>query len=70
MAKEVKKVKRGAKITKFFKGVWYELKKVNWPTRKELLQHTAVVVAAIILIAFIVWIMDLGFGKMLELIIR
>jgi preprotein translocase subunit SecE len=70
MAKEVKKVKRGAKIAKFFKGVWYELKKVNWPTRKELLQHTAVVISAIALISFIVWIMDLGFGKMLELIIR
>jgi preprotein translocase subunit SecE len=69
LAKEAKKEKIGAKIAKFFKGVWYELKKVNWPTRNELIKHTAVVVTAIALISFIVWIMDLGFGKMLEMII-
>lgn len=70
MAKEVKKAKRGVKAVKFFKGVWFELKKVNWPTKKELLQHTSVVITVIALIGFIVWVMDLGFGKLLNLIIR
>lgn len=82
LAKEIKKVKKpqkskttqkaktGTKVVKFFKGVWYELKKVSWPTRKELLQHTSVVISAIALIGLIVWVMDLGFGKILNLIIR
>ncbi len=70
MAKEVKRKKRGEKTTKYFKGVWFELKKVSWPTKKELTQHTAVVISSVALVSFIVWLMDLGLGKMLELILR
>jgi preprotein translocase subunit SecE len=70
MAKEVKKKKRFARVSKFFKGVWYELKKVSWPTKKELGQHTIVVISSVAIVSFVVWLMDLGFGKMLESLIK
>lgn len=61
---------KGFKIGKFFKGVWYELKKVSWPNRKELGQHTLVVISSVAIVSFVVWLMDLGLGKMLETIIK
>ncbi len=42
------------KIAKFFKQVRSELKKVNWPNRKEITSNTLVVLVTVIaLIAFI-----------------
>lgn len=31
-------------VTNYFVSSWAELKKVNWPTRKEVLNHTIIVV--------------------------
>ena len=42
------------KITKFFKQVKSELKKVNWPNKEEITSNTLVVLVTVIaLIAFI-----------------
>lgn len=68
--KKKKGSSKGSRITKFFKGVFHELKKVNWPSRKELMQHTGVVIASIAVVTLIVWVMDLGLGSMLDLILR
>jgi len=46
-----------------------ELKKVTWPTRKELLSITAVVVILVLLIAFYLGIVDLGLVKMIKNVI-
>ncbi len=67
--KNKKDNQKGSRFIKFFKDVWKELKKVNWPSRKELMQHTAVVIASIAIVAIVVWIMDLGLGSMLNMIL-
>ena len=46
-----------------------ELKKVTWPTRKELLSTTAVVIILILLIAFFLGIVDLGLVKIIKNVI-
>jgi preprotein translocase subunit SecE len=46
-----------------------ELKKVTWPTRKELLSTTAVVIILVILIAFFLGIVDLGLVKIIKNVI-
>jgi len=46
-----------------------ELKKVTWPTRKELLSTTAVVIVLVILIAFFLGIVDLGLVKIIKNVI-
>lgn len=46
-----------------------ELKKVTWPTRKELLSTTAVVLILVLLIAFFLGIVDLGLVKIIKNVI-
>jgi preprotein translocase subunit SecE len=43
-----------------------ELKKVTWPTRKELLSTTAVVIILVFLIAFFLGMVDLGLVKIIR----
>ena len=47
-----------------------ELKKVTWPTRKELLSTTAVVLILVFLIAFYLGIVDLGLVKIIKNVVR
>lgn len=58
------------KMTTYFRGVKAEMKKVSWPTKKELLNYTAVVVALSALVAVIVWILDIIINYGLQLIIK
>ena len=44
----------------FFKGVRLELKKVVWPTSKELVSYTVVVIVVCLLFALGFWAVDTG----------
>ena len=46
-----------------------ELKKVTWPTRKELLSTTAVVILLVLLVAFFLGIVDFGLVKVIRNVI-
>lgn len=46
----------------FFKGVKSELKKVVWPTRKQLINNTIMVLVLVVVLSVIV----LGFDMILE----
>ena len=52
-----------ARIGRFFREVVAELRKVIWPTRKELLTYTAVVVTFVAVVMAIVAGLDFGFAK-------
>ena len=54
-----KKKKRGS-IKEYFKGVKLEMKKVVWPTKKELGSFTAVVLATCAAFALVFWAVDTG----------
>jgi preprotein translocase subunit SecE len=54
----------GARLALFYRQVVAELRKVVWPTRKELLTYTWVVIVFVAVIATIVAILDLGFAKL------
>jgi preprotein translocase subunit SecE len=47
----------------FLKEVRLELKKVNWPTRQELLSYTVVVLVAVVFLTSLIFGMDLAFSK-------
>ena len=53
----------GNRISGFFREVVSELRKVIWPTRKELLTYTGVVIAFVTVMTAIVAVLDFGFGK-------
>lgn len=54
-------------IKKSYRETKAEVKKVTWPSRKELIQHTEVVVSAIVLVGAFLWIVDLAFGEVVKL---
>jgi len=49
-------------IADFFKGVNVELKKVTWPTKDELIQHTIVVIVICALTTLFIWGLDTVLG--------
>ena len=57
-------------VAKSIKETKAEVKKVTWPNRKELLQHTEVVITSIILVGAVLWVIDFIFGKVLNLLIK
>jgi preprotein translocase subunit SecE len=61
--KEVRRTGIFGRIGGFFREVISELRKVIWPTRKELLTYTAVVIVFVTIITAIVAVLDYGFAK-------
>ena len=53
---------------KFVRGVRSELKKVVWPTKKELVNYTIAVFVAVILISVIIGIVDTVFAELFKLL--
>jgi preprotein translocase subunit SecE len=53
----------------FLKEAKMELKKVKWPTRKELLASTAVVIALVLLVAFYLGLIDFGLIRIIRAIV-
>jgi len=54
-------------MKKYFRETKAEMKKVSWPSRKEVLQHTEVVLASIVIMGLALWAVDLIFAKMLDI---
>ncbi len=47
-----------------------ELKKVTWPSRKDLINYTVIVLAFMVTMAIVVGLLDLGATELITLIIR
>jgi preprotein translocase subunit SecE len=62
-AKDLDRVGAFARLRNFVREVIAELRKVIWPTRKELLTYTAVVIVFVTIMFTIVSSLDFGFGK-------
>lgn len=59
-------VKFAGKAGQFLREAKVELKKVKWPTRKELLASTVVVIALTLLVAFFLGLVDFGLIKIIR----
>ena len=53
-----KKVGFVARTKKSATATLNELKKVHWPTKKELITYTEVVLVAVVVIAAAIWVVD------------
>lgn len=58
------------KINNFIKEAIAELKKVIWPTQKELKNSTIVVISTIIIASIFIGLVDIFFTKVLTLFIK
>ena len=55
--------------TQFLKEVKVELKKVTWPSRKETIGSTSVVVVLVILISIFLGFVDLGLSQLIRILL-
>ena len=59
----------GLKIANSFKMMYHELKKVTWPTKKDMINYSLVVLAFVVVMGVIIGVIDLGAGKLVELLV-
>ncbi len=57
------------RIAQPFKNMWRELKKVTWPTRKDLLNYTLIVLTFMAFMGVVIGLLDLGSSKLISLMI-
>ena len=67
MKEKVKEVFQ--KITQFIKEAKLELKKVTWPTPKQTMASTAVVIIIVFIVSVYLGIVDFALAKMVKLIL-
>ena len=70
--KSEKKSKPGvfARIGKWLKDMKSELKKVQWPTRKQTINNTLIVIACVVFVGVFIWIFDAVAGGLIQALIH
>ena len=71
IAKEKKSnifVRIGKKISGFFKGIFTELKKVTWPSRKQVINNTLSVLVFCLIVGAVIWLSDFAFKQIIGLL--
>jgi len=58
-----------ATVSQFLSESKAELKKVTWPTRKQAVASTAVVIVVVAIVALFLSLVDLGLTKIIKLIL-
>ena len=61
--------KPGKPAGQFFRDIFAELKKVTWPTLKNLAIYTGAVIVFVIIMIVITWLFDLGLSELRGLVI-
>jgi preprotein translocase subunit SecE len=56
----------GNKFSRFFSGIWAEMKKVVWLSRREVTYLTALVLIVTIIVGIILYAFDLGFSTAVD----
>lgn len=76
MAKDIenknvqKPEKKKSSVIEYFRGVRTEMKKVVWPTKKELGSYTALVLVVCAFFALAFWAVDSGFLALLKAVLN
>jgi preprotein translocase subunit SecE len=60
----------GVKIKTFFVEVNAEMKKVTWPTFKEVRDTTIVVIIAVFIFGIFLYLVDLGLGELIKYLFK
>ena len=58
-----------ARIGKWFKEMQSELKKVQWPTKKQTINNTAIVIACVLIVGLFIWVFDFVATSVIDLLI-
>lgn len=55
-------------VFSFFNDSWSELRKVKWPSRKEMISYTLVVLFTVVFVTLYFAILDLGISNLVRLV--
>ena len=58
------------KVRKYFRELRSELKKVSWPTPKQVLKNALIVVACVLVVGAFIWVFDIVAEIVIELLIN
>lgn len=64
------KKSRGNRITRWLREMRSELKKVQWPTGKQVLKNTVIVILCVIVIGVFIWVFDALAHMIIEALIK
>ncbi len=59
-----------ARIKRYFRNMIQEMKKVHWPSKRDLSVYTAVVIGVSMVIALFIWLLDSGINALMGLILK
>ena len=59
-----------ANIARPFRNMWHELKKVTWPSKKDLINYTLLVLAFIVFMGVVIGLLDLGASELVKALIN
>ena len=63
-----KKVSFFGKIKKFFRELRSEVKKIVWPSRKQVVNNTGIVIACVLGVGVIIWVLDFAFRFVISIL--
>ncbi|WP_084413501.1 preprotein translocase subunit SecE [Desulfovirgula thermocuniculi] len=68
--RERERTNRLEQVRKYFRSVYGELKKVHWPTRREVTVYTGVVLVSVSIVGILIWIFDSLLSRLMQLVIK
>ena len=57
------------KISKPFKNMYYELKKVSWPSKQKLIAYSVIVLVFMLFMGIVIGLLDMGASALVKLLI-
>ncbi len=58
-----------SRIATPFKNMWYELKKVTWPTKRKLWVYSLVVLVFMLFMSIVIGLLDMGASALIRLLV-
>ena len=56
-------------VSRPFKNMWHELRKVTWPSHEDLIKYTLIVLAFLVFMGVVIGLLDLGSTALVKLIV-
>ena len=58
-----------ARISKPFKNMYYELKKVTWPSKEKLIAYSVIVLVFMLFMGIVIGLLDMGASALVRMLI-
>ncbi len=69
LASNGEKITIAKRVARFFRDYKSEAKKIVWPGLKDVVKNTLIVLIICLLVGALIWLVDLGLGKLLDLVL-